>query len=63
MVIYSIWPDIRLFSVSGIGPDTENIRIFGQIESAGYLASQIRYPAGYRILKKAGRPGGYPVHP
>jgi hypothetical protein len=38
IVIFSIGPAIRLFSVSGIRP--------------GYPASQIRYPAGY--LKGAG---------
>jgi hypothetical protein len=49
MVISSIWPDIRLFLVSGIRP---NIR---QVKSD--IRPHIRYK------KRLDYPAGYPVHP
>jgi hypothetical protein len=48
LVISSIWPDFRLYSV--------RIRYV-----AGYPASQIRYPAEYWISKKQDYQEGYPV--
>jgi hypothetical protein len=51
MIISSIWPDTAIFKIR---------------YPAGYPASQIRYPARYRIGNKKGRIiqlAGYPDHP
>jgi hypothetical protein len=47
-LIFSIWPDIRLFSVSGIQLDIRQVK------------SGIRPDTGY--LKRPDYPAGYPVH-
>jgi hypothetical protein len=49
MVICSIWPDILLFSVSGIQPDIRQVK------------SVIWPDTGYK--KQDIRLAGYPVHP
>jgi hypothetical protein len=40
-----------------------DIRFFSIRYPAGYPASQIQCPPGFRISKRADYPAGYPVHP
>jgi hypothetical protein len=43
MVFFSMWPDIRLFSVSGIRPDVRQVN-YGIRPDTGYKKGRIIWP-------------------